>query len=1086
MAFDRLTRHLPQMIVPDAPDLLTRLSQALAGQYRIERTLGQGGMGTVFLARDETLDRPVAIKVISPEVGTSAEIRQRFIQEARTVARLRHPNIVAVYAAGEAEGLLYFVMEYVPGESLRERLTRQTRFTADDAVPILHDLALALDYAHTAGIVHRDVKPENVLLDGETGRAMLMDFGVARALASDGRLTGTGFVLGSPRYMSPEQASGDDKLDGRSDLYSIGLIAYEMFTGAPAVDAPTAASVLVKHLTERPAPLAEVMDSVPDDVAAAVDRLLEKSPDARFQRGAAFAAALNGEAFDDKTPVHQVGRSQSGVRRPSRRQRRRTLIAGAVAAVVAIGGALWYQQRTVVNDRSWFVAPFEVQGPDRSQLAWLHEGSLNMLTLSLAQWKDLQVTEYERALDLLRDEHLDNSARVGLEQAKKIARSIGAGRVVMGTVTSIGDSIIVTANLYDAESGKSTDDARAAALKSEDPRALFENITTQLLDLVGAPRVALELSKQTTTSVAAYREYLDGLRHLNAWRTMAADSSFDRAIALDSTFALAYYKKALAMGWINPFDSTRRVVSAQAVTYSDRLPPRLQELVKAHDDATKAFGVPVRDTTGAAQAAFLASRVRLMKLLATDSLDAEAWYLMSDTDFHLVTQTQYNGMPDSIAKYFTSSLRGFQRTVALDPSFHLAFQHLVQIYARAAAPNSQIVLVGDSLRAAGSATNEARIGTPQQVAALRTAARIKSRDAAAGWIASDPDAFEARRDLSNAYVAMHQPDSAIKVITEALKRPTTANPTLEWQVPLIKAKAGMPSAGPELKAVMERQGVKTIGKFRMQERIPTLLSAFTVGGATGMPSLIDDAGEILQKTDPVMPGDTTKSKFVVDYYASGMRAGMGIPMTTGMRNTLTGGMRALELGARNMRDPSVPYMVYLATGDTTFSSIARRWAQSSPQLNGFPELEALTAIRRGDTAGATRLAREFPTIDSLNRAVLGMNGMRLVARAEVMAALGDARRAVQIYETIDPSRFGSGSTPEPGWPVYVRSFLSRARLYEQLGEKERAVASYERFLALWKDAEAPLQPQLREAREAIAKIRDASGGIPVRGAVKGD
>src|SRR6476661_5695606 len=176
------------------PDLETRLSQALAGQYRIERTLGQGG------------------------VGTSAEIRQRFLQEARTVARLRHPNIVPVYAAGEAGGLLYFVMEYVPGESLRERMTSRKTLTVDEALPILSDLALALDYAHAAGIVHRDVKPENVLLDGETGRAMLMDFGVARALASDGRLTGTGFVLGSPRYMSPEQASGDDKLDGRSDL----------------------------------------------------------------------------------------------------------------------------------------------------------------------------------------------------------------------------------------------------------------------------------------------------------------------------------------------------------------------------------------------------------------------------------------------------------------------------------------------------------------------------------------------------------------------------------------------------------------------------------------------------------------------------------------------------------------------------------------------------------------------------------------------------------------------------------------------------------------------------------------------------
>ena len=410
------------------PDLETRLSQALAGQYRIERTLGQGGMGTVFLGRDETLDRLVAIKVISPDVGTSAELRQRFLQEARTVARLRHPNIVPVYAAGEAGGLLYFVMEYVPGESLREHMTARKTLSADEAVPILSDLALALDYAHAAGIVHRDVKPENVLLDGETGRAMLMDFGVARALASDGRLTGTGFVLGSPRYMSPEQASGDDALDGRSDLYSLGLIAYEMFTGAPCVDAPTAASVLVKHLTERPTPLATKASAVPDDIALAVDKLLEKSPDARFQRGAAFAAALNGEVFDDKTPQKGLGRTGPLKRRSSRKQRRQLAIGGGVLALMAaIGGGFWYKAKSAVNDKAWLVAPFEVLGSDRS-LDWLREGSLNMLTLSLAQWKDLEVTEYERTLDLLRSENIAESARVGVEDATKRSEERRVGK----------------------------------------------------------------------------------------------------------------------------------------------------------------------------------------------------------------------------------------------------------------------------------------------------------------------------------------------------------------------------------------------------------------------------------------------------------------------------------------------------------------------------------------------------------------------------------------------------------------------------------------------------------------------------------
>lgn len=375
---------------PDPTDLQSRLARALAGQFVIERPLGQGGMGTVFLAHDESLDRAVAIKVISPDLAASHDLRQRFIQEARTVAKLRHPNIVAVYATGESEGLLYFVMEFVPGESLRDRMPSDKSMTPDEGAPILRDLALALDYAHTAGIVHRDVKPENVLLDRETGRAVLTDFGVARALAAagEGRLTGTGFVLGSPRYMSPEQASGDQNLDGRSDLYSLGLIGYEMFVGAPAVDALTISSILIKHLTERPTPLAMERPDLPVTITRTVDHALEKDPNARFPRGAAFAAALAGETFDATTPAWKIGRAASGIRAAPKARSRLIGIVGTVVAMAIAAVFVVRSRGAESNARSWFIAPFEVQGPDRS-LDWLREGSLNMLTLSLTQWNDL-------------------------------------------------------------------------------------------------------------------------------------------------------------------------------------------------------------------------------------------------------------------------------------------------------------------------------------------------------------------------------------------------------------------------------------------------------------------------------------------------------------------------------------------------------------------------------------------------------------------------------------------------------------------------------------------------------------------------
>ena len=1081
------------MTDPTEPDLLTRLGDALAGQYRIERVLGQGGMGTVFLAQDITLDRPVAIKVISPEVGTSHEIRQRFAQEAKTVARLRQPNIVAVYSAGEAGGLLYFVMEYVPGESLRDRLTREKRIPIDEAIGILRDLALALDYAHGASVIHRDVKPENVLLDRESGRAMLTDFGVARAVSGDTRLTGAGFVLGSPRYMSPEQASGESGLDGRSDLYSLGLIGYEMLSGEPAIDAPSAASILVKHLTVVPPSLGQTAPGTPPEVVSTIARLLEKAPEARFQRGAAVAAALAGEEFDEKTPVGQIGRGGSAARGGARgaassSSHTRLLMGAAAVAVVAVGGFWWSRVAgSSVNSKSWLVAPFEVQGSDRS-LEWLREGSLNMLTLSLAQWSDLQVVEYERALDLLRDAGLDDEQRVGLEAARDIARKAGAGRVVMGQVTSVGDSMIVTANLYDVGTGRSTDRARIAAIRSADPRPLFEAVASELLDLVGAPRITIELAKQTTTSVEAYRHYLEGLRHLNRWRLTEADSAFSRAIRADSTFALAYYKKSLGIGWIAPGLMEQGPLLDNAIKYVDRLPPRQQELVRGHVELNRAFeGLFVKRDTAAARGLFVAARNRLARLVAGDTTDAEAWYALADADFHLAFNTAMLLAPDSLSRYLTSSLRGFNRTIALDSSFHLAFQHLTDLYQRAAAERSFIVLSGDSILAGGSLENERRIGTPAQVTRLREDALAHAREAAFGWRAADPDASRAVRTLSDMYLQMRQPDSAIAALQDAQQRPAMANTVFAWRIPLLKAVHGRPKAGPDLLAITKATPIDSLKRMPLGDRITSIFSLVTAAGLTGTPSLLDETSRLLPLTDPTLPGSPTPTALITRWITAGARLGMGLPATPSIRDALAEGIRSLDAQASKPNSEArgqyiVPYLAYLATRDTMFLGAVQRWGGSP--TNNWPELRALAALSRGDTAAVVEIVRTFPSADSISRSLLSMNGLRNVARAEVFAELGDARRAVEMYEAISPSRFAEGGTPEMGWPAYIRSFATRGRLYEQLGERDRAIASYEEFLRYWGDGETAVQPQLREAREAIARLKEATG-VAIPGAARG-
>ena len=281
-------------------DLRERLQAGVGGTYVLGRELGRGGMATVYLADDLKHHRKVALKVLHPDLGASLGA-ERFLREIGLTAALQHPHILPLHDSGAADGLLYYVMPYVDGESLRERLSHERQLPVDDAVRIALDVAGALDYAHRHGVIHRDVKPENVLL--HDGRALVADFGIARAVeraadhdtpggAVGGTITGTGFSVGTPAYMSPEQAAGERQLDARSDVFALGSLVYEMFAGSPPFTAPTAHGVVVKLMTEEPRPLAAERRAVPPHVNAAVMRALEKLPADRFATAAQFAAAL--------------------------------------------------------------------------------------------------------------------------------------------------------------------------------------------------------------------------------------------------------------------------------------------------------------------------------------------------------------------------------------------------------------------------------------------------------------------------------------------------------------------------------------------------------------------------------------------------------------------------------------------------------------------------------------------------------------------------------------------------------------------------------------------------------------------------
>src|SRR6185312_15149192 len=282
-------------------ELLARVEQVLAPTFELDHEVGRGGMGIVYLAHDRRLKRPVAIKVLPPELAFRSDIRSRFLREAETSAQLSHPNIVPIFTVDERGGLVFFVMAYVEGDTLAQRLQHQGRLPAADARRLLTEVASALAYAHSRGVIHRDIKPDNILLSAEGGRAMVTDFGIARAVSAgggvDSRLTATGVAIGTPAYMSPEQCAGDKEVDGRSDLYSLGVVAYQTLSGSLPFTGSGTGALLVKHLSEKPVPLTERASDVPPWLAHVVMRLLEKQPSDRFTDASSLVRALElGEA----------------------------------------------------------------------------------------------------------------------------------------------------------------------------------------------------------------------------------------------------------------------------------------------------------------------------------------------------------------------------------------------------------------------------------------------------------------------------------------------------------------------------------------------------------------------------------------------------------------------------------------------------------------------------------------------------------------------------------------------------------------------------------------------------------------------
>jgi serine/threonine-protein kinase len=346
-------------------DALAQLNSALSGRYAIDREIGRGGMATVYLARDVKHDRRVALKVLNPELGAVLGV-ERFLSEIRVTANLQHPNLLPLFDSGEADGLLFYVMPYVEGESLRARLAREKQLPIDEAIRFATAIAGALDYAHRHGVIHRDLKPENILL--HDGQPLVADFGIALAVSNAGgeRVTQTGLSLGTPQYMSPEQATGDRGIDGRTDIYSLGAITYEMLAGEPPHVGNSAQAIIARLMTEDPRPLIVARRTVPPYVDVAVQRALEKLPADRFVTAHEFAEALQGRGQAATTPG-----SRSATTGPARGRVARVLASPlfwAAAFALAILAALW-DRRALTREQPGLTVRFAPSLPAGVRLA---------------------------------------------------------------------------------------------------------------------------------------------------------------------------------------------------------------------------------------------------------------------------------------------------------------------------------------------------------------------------------------------------------------------------------------------------------------------------------------------------------------------------------------------------------------------------------------------------------------------------------------------------------------------------------------------------------------------------------------------
>ncbi len=997
----------------DAGSLAPALSApgtTIAGRYALEREIGRGGMATVYLARDVKHSRPVAIKVIDSELARRIGAG-RFLREIEITANLQHPHILPLHDSGEFDGLVYYVMPYVAGETLRDRLRRERPLAVADAIRLARDVASALDYAHRRGVVHRDIKPGNILI--EDGQAIVADFGIARAISASTAddevpralaTTRPGQTLGTPAYMSPEQVSGEHELSGPSDVYSLGCVVYEMLAGDPPFSGPSAQAVMVRHLHETPTPLRVRRSDVPEYVARAVTTAMAKHPADRFPSAREFGDALGGVPASAMTPPPAAASA-----------RRFALGAVAVTAIVVTGIALLAREhRPPVAATAATIAVFPLipAVPDTA-LSRLGRELVVTLSASLDGVGGIRTAD---ALTVLANVRATEDSPQKLADAVALARRLGARSVVYGSVMRVGSRARIDVSLHSTSTTDPLARVTVTAL-ADDMTALTDSaawgILRQLWQATDPPTPSL--AAITTLSMPALRAFLNGEQLVAGGRWRAAADAFQLATSLDSTFWLAYWRYAFARDFnVLPVDSgVRQKYRAHRAEFPER--DRLLIEAAMADSATEHH-----------------RRVQVITERFPDYWPA--WWALSE---YLAHTGPLFGTTDADLR------AALERTLALNPQMVSGLDHLlwVALWQRDTVSSARVIRALEALRYDSATTAE----NGYDVLALD---RYFDGLARSGGVTRDSALI----------------DPLFRMIG-ALTGPLDPH-----RFALGSAQYGFPRA--QIRLTREVASRRVLSRVAGAWRL-ALAVAYAECGAWDS-SLVTMTQIVNATADPIWPVYRYRLAAVGAWLGAvdPQIAAAHRDAITQLRDQLTPASRAevawldgLLAAARGDMDALTMARDSVTVADPiTAPFLARSLSAFAVALSGQPAraADSLVALehQRAEFGWSRYRSDSHPFLTGVNR----------LAAAQWLVERGDAATAERLLTWHQAVLFPMQDTREANVIMEPLAYLEQARVAEALGRRDLARAYYQRFL--WRyDAPPPAhRPLLQEAQSALARL----------------